>query len=175
MAEFFPQVFYKRQDIKEIVCNLLNKMKANDPIVVECSLNILKNITEGLVATKNEQSLIGSEPMILLQPMVAYFEMKLDEFQKEKEKDNREKAVIIIMNCLMKSKDRQVATHLIEFLMKKYYSIYEINHEDVKLMIESILAIMHTAILALEGSLTNPELLSSIYNLLKTHIAKYGI
>lgn len=68
--------------------------------------------------------------MILLQPMVTYFEMKLDSFEKEKEKDNREKAVIIIMNCLMKNKDRSVATHLIEFLMKKYHSFYQINHVD---------------------------------------------
>ena len=56
--------------------------------------------------------------------------MKLDSFEKEKEKDNREKAVIIIMNCLMKNKDRSVATHLIEFLMKKYHSFYQINHVD---------------------------------------------
>ena len=60
--------------------------------------------------------------------------MKLDEFQK----DNMEKAVIIIKNCLMKNKDRQVAT---PYRVKKYYSIYEINHENVKLMIKSTLAL----------------------------------
>lgn len=45
--------------------------------------------------------------------MVTYFEIQIDNFQKDKERENREKAVIIIMNCLMKSKDKVVACQLI--------------------------------------------------------------
>lgn len=88
-------------------------MNHNDGGVVESALNVLKFVTEGMVNNKNVISKIANEAEILLQPMVSYFEIKLHNFQRDKEKDNREKAVIIIMNCLMKGKNRDVATFLI--------------------------------------------------------------
>lgn len=175
IAEFFPSHFYTHANINTITYTLLELMSSNDSRIIESSLNVIRYITEGLVQNKNDQSPLASEPSILLQPMVSYFNNQLENFEKEKEKDNREKAVIIIMNCLMKSKDRKIASHLITFLMDRYHEVCNYNHLDREMMIESILAIMHTAILALEGSMINQGLQEQIFHLISFHMSKFGI
>lgn len=79
------------------------------------------------------------------------------------------------MNCIMKKKDHVLATFLIDFLIDKYYLICKKQHVDTEIMIESILAVMHTSILALEGSQGNHDTLVKIYSLIKFHINKFGV
>jgi hypothetical protein len=79
------------------------------------------------------------------------------------------------MNCLMKSRNRGIGIELILFLTKKYFSIVEINHVDKEMMLESILAVLHTAILTLEGTVPNMDTLNTITNLLGYHVQRFGV
>ena len=77
IAEYFSSCFYKHANVRDIILVLLNLMKSTDDLIVESSLNVIRFITEGLVQNKDDQSLISSDPRILLEPMVSYFENKL--------------------------------------------------------------------------------------------------
>jgi hypothetical protein len=112
LAEIFPQAFYHHKNIRDILFRLMELLNSDDAAIVENSLNVLRFISEG-ISVKTVDSVISTDPMLLLQPMVNYFEIQLDRFQKDKERENREKAVIIIMNCLMKNRNKNIGIQLI--------------------------------------------------------------
>ena len=78
-------------------------------------LIILKNITENIEST----CVLLTETSILLTRIVGWYEQFLENFEGPC-KDYTEKCVLIIMNCLIKMKNREVILQMMEFLINKY-------------------------------------------------------
>ena len=83
LAESFPAIFYLHKNIPNILFRLLELINGTDAAIIENSLTVLRYISEG-ISNKAVDSVICTDPMLLLQPMVNYFEIQLDRFQKDK-------------------------------------------------------------------------------------------
>ncbi len=86
-----------------------------------------------------------------------------------------QRSVVIIMNCLIKNKSREVLLHMVDFLMGKYYNLSNRKSSDQEIKINAILAILHTTVLALEGVVPREGLTSSLCKLINDHISKVGV
>lgn len=147
ISESFPQIFLNHKFIKDIVDKLFGFFAMNNINIATSVLNIFRNITEGV--TPN--SVLLSDPSILLTKLVNFYEQMLDNFDGPN-KDYSEKVVISIMNCLMKIRARETLIFMIEFLITKYQYFYQRNTPDLEIILQSILSIMNTSVLALENT-----------------------
>lgn len=86
-----------------------------------------------------------------------------------------QRAVVIIMNCLIGNKSREVLLQMVDFLMGKYYNFSNRKCSDQDIKINAILAVLHTTVLALEGVVPREGLVSSLIKLINDHIGKVGV
>lgn len=90
-------------------------------------------------------------------------------------KDYTEKCLLVIMNCLIKLKNREVILYMMEFLMNKYYFYYEREVSDQKVRLCSVTALLHTCILAMESTIPQEGLINNLCVLIDKHIQMFGI
>lgn len=115
------------------------------------------------------------EPGILLIKTVKLAERYLQNFDGDN-KEYLQKVVIIIMNCLIKIKNREVVTQMTEFLIGQYYLyLGQPNLIDVDLRLMSIVALIHTSVMALENSIPKYELVAQLHKLLNVHLERFGV
>lgn len=99
----------------------------------------------------NNNCLLVTDPNLILIRTVNYYEKYFDNYDDGDNKDFLQRAVVIIMNCLLKNKSRDVLLQMVDFLMAKYFSCSNRQCTDKDIKINSILSILHTSVLALEG------------------------
>lgn len=83
----------------------------------------------------------------------------------------------MIMNLVMNTNKRDIILQLIEFMIDKYYEVINADspNHDKFYVIEQVLSVLHTAILAHKNSIPNNEILGKICDLMNKHFTKYGI
>ena len=87
-----------------------------------------------------------------------------------------EKTISIIMNIVMHTNKRDVIVQLIDFMIDEYYKVSRSNHMgDTHFLIEQILSVLHTSILAHKNAVPNNELLGRICELVNQQIKRVGI
>ena len=70
------------------------------------------------------------------------------------------------MNIVMHTNKRDVIVQLIDFMIDEYYKVSRSNHMgDTHFLIEQILSVLHTSILAHKNAVPNNELLGRICEL----------
>eukprot|EP00919_Chromeraceae_sp_WS-2016_P048684 GHVR01115266.1.p1 GENE.GHVR01115266.1~~GHVR01115266.1.p1 ORF type:complete len:138 (+),score=0.65 GHVR01115266.1:378-791(+) len=80
------------------------------------------------------------------------------------------------MNIVTTTDKREVVIQLIQFLTKRYYEIINSNIPDVQILLESLLTILHTAILAHKNYIpSSNNLLNDLCQLASFHIKKFGV
>lgn len=142
----------------------------NNVSVTTSALTIFRNITEGV----SSDSVLLSDPSILLTKLVNFYEQMLDNFDGPN-KDYTEKVIISIMNCLMKIRARETLIFMIEFLINKYQYFFQRNVPDLEIILQSILSIMNTSVLAMENTVPKIELMNKIISVIDNHIRRFGI
>lgn len=86
-----------------------------------------------------------------------------------------EKLTAIIMNIVMNTNKRDVIVQLIEFMIEEYYKVNNSNMTDINFLVEQIISVLHTSILAHKNAIPNNEILSKICDLITYHIKKFGV
>lgn len=170
IAEYYPEIFLDHAFIKAIIEKLFSFMNLNNPNITTSVLTIFKNMTEGL----QFNSLVLSDPETLLTPLVNYFEQMLNNFEGQN-KEYSEKVLISIMNCIMKIRVRETLVFMVEFLINKYEELYSQNHPDIEIMLQHVISVMHTSILALESTVPKMDLLQKICGVIDSQIRRFGI
>ena len=79
------------------------------------------------------------------------------------------------MNCLMKMKSRETIIYMIDFLISKYQFFYQQNIPDIEIILQSIMSVMNTDVLALENTVPKVELMNRITSVIDNHIRRFGI
>ena len=79
------------------------------------------------------------------------------------------------MNCLMKMKSRETIIYMIDFLISKYQFFYQQNIPDIEIILQSVMSVMNTAVLALENTVPKVELMNRITSVIDNHIRRFGI
>lgn len=75
----------------------------------------------------------------------------------------------------MAMNDKSTINDLIEFMRNKYYEVIGSNISDLSFLMEGIISIIHTSILALRMVVPNQKQLNDICELINTHIKKFGV
>lgn len=101
------------------------------------------------------------ETEILLTRIVNCYEQFLENYEGPC-KDYTEKCVLVIMNCLIKMKNRQVILQMMEFLINKYENYYKRDVSDQRVRLCSLASILHTCILALENMIPQEGLIKKL-------------
>ncbi len=76
IAEFYPYIFYNHENIREIINKLFELVDPKKANVTTATLIILKNITDNI----ENNSVILTDPSILLTRIVSFYEQFLDNF-----------------------------------------------------------------------------------------------
>ncbi len=79
------------------------------------------------------------------------------------------------MNIVMNTNKRDIIVQLIEFMVERYYQIVNMNQANTQFLIEQVLSVLHTAILAHKNAVPNNDILSSVCGLVNFHINRNGI
>ena len=77
IAEFYPFIFYNHENIREIINKLFEMIDPKKSNVTTATLMILKNITDNI----ENNSVILTDPSILLTRIVSLYEQFLDNFE----------------------------------------------------------------------------------------------
>lgn len=64
---------------------------------------------------------------------------------------------------------------MIDFLITKYQDFFQKNITDLEIILQSILSIMNTSILALENTVPKHDLMNRIISVIDNHIRRFGI
>lgn len=116
-----------------------------------------------------------ADPKLLLIRIVAYMEKYLEQHEGNN-KDCLQKTIVIVMNCIMRTGDRDVLLQMVDFLMGKYYYFYDQqNIPDQVIRLGAVMGVLHTAVLALENTIPKMEVMNSLCKLIDMHVAKLGI
>ena len=75
----------------------------------------------------------------------------------------------------MTTNKREVIVQLIDFMIQEYYKVVNINIPNSEFLIEQVLSVLHTSILAHKNAVPNNELLGKICDLVNFHLKKYGV
>lgn len=70
------------------------------------------------------------------------------------------------MNLAMACDKREIIIHLIDFLIDQYMAYTGMNVQDKQIILESIMAILHTCVLALAKFINAEQIKPRLYNLL---------
>lgn len=103
IAEFYPYLFYNNSNVKAIIDKLISFLNTDNSQMMTAALSILKNITENM----DSQCVLLTDPGILLTKIVDYYDKYITYFQNES-KDLADRAIIVIMNCIVKIKNKDV-------------------------------------------------------------------
>lgn len=164
-------MFYNNQNIKNILTKLFELINIQKINITTTILVLLKNMTENMEA----DCCLLTDASILLTKIVNFYEQFLDNFEGPC-KDYTEKSILIIMNCLVKLRNREVILFMIEFLMNKYYFFYDRpNVTDQRIRLSCVASIIHTSILALENMIPQEGLINNLCSLIDKHIAIFGV
>lgn len=98
----------------------------------------------------------------------------MERMHKEQNSMN-EKTIAIIMNIVMNSNKKEIIIQLIEFMIEEYNKIVTGNLEDTGFLLEQILSVLHTSILAHKNSVPKHEILVKLCTLIDYHINKFGV
>jgi hypothetical protein len=168
ITEFYPQLLCNHLNVIDKFIYFLN---SNNHQMVIATLAVLKNITEKV---ENHYALLA-DPNLLFTKIVYFYDKYITNFH-DKNKDFADRAIVIIMNCIVKLKNRDVIHEMLDFLMKKYYSFYNEPHlSDRKIRLTSIISIIHTCVLALENTVPKEGLVSNLCKLIDVPIAVFGV
>lgn len=66
-----------------------------------------------------------------------------------------EKSITIIMNIVMNSNKKEIIVQLIEFMMEEYNKIITGKMENTTFLLEQILGVLHTSVLAHKNAVPN--------------------
>lgn len=64
---------------------------------------------------------------------------------------------------------------MIDFLINKYQFFFQQNMPDLEIILQSVLSIMHTSVLALENTVPKIELMNKICVVVDSHIRRFGV
>lgn len=135
------------------------------------SVQILAHISEGL---KENPQPVSDDPNILLTKVVKYYTENMLKLHTEQSEIN-EKLTTIIMNIMINTNKRDVIVQLIDFMIEEYYKIVGMTIPNSEFLIEQILSVLHTSILAHKNAVPNNEILGKICDLVNFHFKKYGV
>jgi hypothetical protein len=66
-----------------------------------------------------------------------------------------EKTIAIIMNIVMNSNKKEIMIQLIDFMMEEYNKIVTSSMENTAFLLEQVLCVLHTSILAHKNAIPN--------------------
>lgn len=114
LAENFPHVFLKNNEIGSIFQHLIELSKSDDEDIQILSLTILISITEVL---KESECAISTNPDDILKSLVEIFRNNLKE---NLNKETNEKIILLIMNIVFGTVKKPVVEMLLKYLMELY-------------------------------------------------------
>ncbi len=79
------------------------------------------------------------------------------------------------MNIVMNTNKRDVIVQLLEFMIDEYYKVVSFNIQNSEFLVEQVLSVLHTSILAHKNAVPNNEILGKICDLINFHLKKYGV
>lgn len=79
------------------------------------------------------------------------------------------------MNIVMTTNKREVIVQLLDFMIQEYYKVVNINIPNSEFLIEQVLSVLHTSILAHKNAVPNNEILGKICDLVNFHFKKNGV
>ncbi len=107
---------------------------------------------------------IATEPKAYLTELVGMFEGAI---QKNVNKETIEKLIIIIMNIIISTTNTAIVNELISHLLQRYHFYSATNISDKPIVLESIISLIHTCLLAIsKSSLPKPQLKDQIFSLI---------
>jgi len=86
-----------------------------------------------------------------------------------------EKICEIIMNISMYTTKNTTLSNLMEFMINQYYDIVNKSMQNVNLLIEYVVSIIHTSLLAHKNVPPSNEILVKLCDLINFQIKKFGI
>lgn len=152
---------------------LFEYVEVNYMEVQKSAAQIICNITEGL---KNKPDPVSNDPSVLLTRTVQYFTTNM--LRLHENLDSRplnEKLTTIIMNIVMTTTKRDIIEQLIEFMIQEYYKVVHLNIADISLLVEEIVSVLHTSILAHKNAIPNLKTLGTLCELIDKHISRFGV
>lgn len=90
-------------------------------------------------------------------------------------KEVNEKIIILIMNTIMNCNRKEIINDLIIFTVDQYHVIFKSNVADKQIVLESILTIIHTCVLALSKTIPTEAILKPLIEVLDAHLNAYGV
>lgn len=75
----------------------------------------------------------------------------------------------------MRIRARDVPINMIDFLIGKYEYFFHKNVPDLEIILQSILAVMHTSVLALESTVPRNDIMNKTCHVIENHIKRFGV
>jgi len=169
LAENFPHVFLKNNEIANIFQHLIELSKSNDEDIQILSLTILISITEVL---KESECVISTNPDDTLKSLVEIFRNNLKE---NLNKETNEKIILLIMNIVFGTVKKPVVEMLLKYLMELYNEYTKTKIRDQGIVLNQLITIIHTCVLSLSTyvQLENDTKLK-VFELTNYHIEIHG-
>lgn len=146
--------------------------KGSDDMIKNLTLTILCSVTEEL---NKFPEVLSNEPQEILKDLIDMFEHAISEKCTQAERECNEKVIIIMMNIIMSTNNMAVVNELLKHFMEVYNSQARRYIADKQIILEEILSLVHTSLLALsKTALPKPELKDMVFSVIDNHIHHYG-
>ena len=162
-------MFLDNENIKSIFEELTGLSKHSNEEVRLSSLTILVNLSDHL---KDCPNALVRDPLNI---MTTYVKMFRENLSNATDKECTEKIIIVIMDFVMAIQKRDVIEELKSHLLDLYYEYSQRRVHDQAIILEQIMTVLHTCILALYQFQTPMTDIDKIARLIETHVRSQGV
>ena len=104
------------------------------------------------------------------------FQSNLNVHDKMQDRDNNEKVIIIMMNIIMATNNTKIVTDTVNIMCNIYEDKTKLPIADKNIVLEEILSVIHTGLLALSKNPTpKMDIKDRIFHIIDDHFKCYGI